>query len=237
MTVKAELLEELKKHVIFDRKIVADITKDDSYAGLLLHRLKKSCQIMEIERNRYTVHKDAFLIASRISWPSYISIWSALRYHNQTEQLPQTIWVVTTRKRRNSVIDFAGTEIRFITAPPKYFFGFDKVERDGFEIFVADPEKSIVDSVLFKKISVAEISLIIRTNMKSLRTTRLIDYAIRTQSGALIKRLGFILEMAGAPVGRKLDQFIGSGYLPLDPSLAPEGKLNVRWKIMENASL
>jgi len=232
------LLEELKKHVIFDRKIVASITKDDSYAGLLLHRLKKSGQIMEIERDRYTVHNDAFLIASRISWPSYISAWSALRYHNLTEQLPQAIWVVTPRKRRNTLVLFAGTEIRFITALPRHLFGYDKVELRGFEIFVADPEKSIIDSLLFKKASVSEVSSLIANNLRSLRTAKLLDYAIRTGSVPVIKRTGFLLEKAGIPVRKRVARYLNAPYLPLEYNLpATESRSNRDWKILENVVL
>ena len=235
--MKAELLNELEKHVVFDRKIVAGIVKNQFYAGVLIHRQKKTGQITELERDKYTVQKDPFLVASRVTWPSYISMWSALRYHNLTEQLPQTIWVVTTKKRRNARIEFAGTAISFVIVSPKYFFGYDKVDFEGFDIFVADPEKSIVDSMLFRKVSVSEISEILSRNLESLRPARLIDYAIRTGNKALIKRIGFMLERFGVPSFNKLGKFIYRASTPLDYSLPAEGDLDDKWHILENVKL
>ena len=236
--MKTELHRELEKHAVFDRSTVAGIVKGESYAGVLLHRLKKSGDILEIERNRYTVHRDPFLVASRISWPSYISIWSALRFHNMTEQLPQTIWTVTTRKRRNTAIDFAGTEIRFITASQRFFFGYDKVNLRGFDVFVADPEKSIIDSLLFRKVSVSEVSSLITDNLRSLRTAKLLDYAIRTGSVPVIKRTGFLLEKAGIPVRKRVAKYLNPPNLPLEYNLpSAEGRLNRDWRILENVAL
>jgi predicted transcriptional regulator of viral defense system len=235
--MKAILLKELEKHVIFNRGIVAGIVKSESYAGVLIHRLKKTGQILEIERDRYTVHRDPFLVASRITWPSYISIWSALRYHNLTEQVPHAIWVVTTKKRRNTKIEFAGTDISFIIASPKYFFGYDKIDFRGFEIFIADPEKCIIDGMLFRKISVLEIFNILRNNLQSLRIGRLTDYAIRTGNKALIKRMGFLLERLDVPIRHKLEKFIYPARTPLEYNFPPKGRLDDNWMIVENVEL
>ena len=235
--MKAELLNELQKHVLFDRRAVAGMVNNESYAGVLLHRLKVAGDIQEVERNSYTVHKDPFLIASRIAWPSYISIWSALRYHNLTEQLPQAIWVVTTKKRRNTRIEFAGTEISFLIASQKYFFGYDKIGLRGFEVFVADPEKSIIDSLLFRKVSVSEIFEILSNNLGALRKGRLADYAVRTGNRALIKRLGFMLERLGATIDERLRKSVDSSRTPLEYNLPSAGKVDKEWKVVENVRL
>ena len=237
MCMKAALLKKLEGYVIFDRRILASIVKNESYAGLLAHRLKKVDEIHEIERNRYTVHRDAFLVASRMTWPSYISIWSALRYHNLTEQIPQAIWVITTKKRRNAKIQFAGTDIFFIIVSPKYFFGYDKVDFSGFEIFIADSEKSIIDSMLFRKVSVSEIYDLLKSNLHSLRPNRLIDYAIRTGNKALIKRIGFLLESMDVSVHKKLEKYLYPAYTPLEYNLPAKGRLNDKWRIVENVEL
>lgn len=235
--MKASLFKELETYVIFDKNILASIVKNESYASLLAHRLKKAGEILEIERNKYTVHKDAFLIASRITWPSYISIWSALRYHNLTEQIPHDIYVITTNKRRNVKIEFAGSNIFFIIVSPKYFFGYDKIDFRGFEIFVADPEKSIIDSLLLRRVSVSEIHGLLKSNLDDIRTNRLADYAIRTGNKALIKRLGYMLEKLNASVQRKLEKYVYPAYTPLEYNLPANGRQNDKWKLIENVEL
>ena len=84
---KIELLKELEKYPVFNIKKIRDISgKDSNYAKLLVYRLKKDNLIYEIEKNKYTLQNDIFVIASRLIWPSYISLWSALNYNKLTEQ-------------------------------------------------------------------------------------------------------------------------------------------------------
>ena len=161
------VLRELEKHPVFDMNIFRGVAEvKGSYAKLYLHRLAKSGMIFKIERNRYTTHKNPFLIASRISWPSYISLWSALRFHNLTEQIPHTISVVTTKKRRQAAINFCGTKIVFTYIDKKCFFGYKKINYEGFEVFVAEPEKAFADALLLKKISEGEALEILKKNKK-----------------------------------------------------------------------
>src|SRR3989344_5954449 len=99
---KIELIRELEKYPVLSLKNVKEIIKkDNEYAKLVVYRLKKEKLLFEIERNRYTLQKDSLIVASNITWPSYISCWSALRYYNLTEQLPKVIFVITTRARKN----------------------------------------------------------------------------------------------------------------------------------------
>lgn len=229
------VLKSLERYVIFDANVVRGIIKKDvSYTNLFLHRLKKSGHVFQVERNKYTVHKDAFLVASRIVWPSYISMWSAIRFYNLTEQIPHSIWVVTTRKRRNKEINFANMKIFFVLTKPNYFFGFRKIDFKGFEIFIADPEKSIIDGVLFRRISASEIFSILKNNLKSISTAKLVNYAIRTENKALIKRLGFLLGKLGRDYHKKLRKYVYHSYTPLEYNLPPRGEFNEKWKVIEN---
>lgn len=235
---RVEILKELEKYIIFNLDVVKNIVKKDTeYTKLFLHRLKKSNFIFQIEKNKYTVHKNAFLIASHIVWPSYISLWSALRYHNLTEQIPHSIWVVTPAKKRKKVIKYFDTEIIFVSIKPVYFFGFKKINFNGFETFIAEPEKAVMDGLLFKKLSVSEIYSIIKNNIKIIRTKKLIDFAIETKNKALIKRLGFLLDKIGVDYYEKLKRYICPTYTRVECSLPPKGKKNEKWKVIENVIL
>src|SRR3989338_3035080 len=87
---KIELIKELEKYPVFNLKTAREIIeKDSNYSKLVVHRLNKEGLIFEIEKNKYTTKKDPILISSSIIWLCYISGWSALRYYNLTEQLPQ----------------------------------------------------------------------------------------------------------------------------------------------------
>ena len=109
---RIHLIKELEKYPLFTLKDLKEIiNKGNEYSKLVLHRLKKDNLIFKIERNKYTIHNDPLIFLSSIVWPSYISCWTALRYYNLTEQLPQVFFVVTTRSRMNRHINYNNVKI------------------------------------------------------------------------------------------------------------------------------
>lgn len=234
MTQIVEVLEYLKKYPVFNNTTVQNkLNKSRNYTKLFLYRIKKRGYIYKIEKNKYTTSADAFLIASRIVWPSYISCWSALNYHNLTEQVPHSVSVITTKSKKS--IEFSGTQIDFIKLNKNNFFGYEKVKYNNFEIFVADPEKSIVDSALLRKVSFSEIMEIMSNNVNKIKINRLLQYAKRTGNKSLMKRFGYLFENLGKDYYNKIKNFIDAAYTPLDYSKNLYGKKNKKWRIIINA--
>jgi len=193
-----KLLRDLDRYPVFDLNILRSaIGKPSAYAKVYLSRLKKAGLVFRIERNKYTVHKNAFLVASRILWPSYISLWSALRFYNLTEQIPHAVSVVTSRRIKKPVLDFLGTKIIFSCIDKKYFWGFKKINYEGFEIFIAEPEKAILDSILLEKVSEQEILEIIKRNRKEINFKKLKKLSSETKSKDVAEKVKNILERAG----------------------------------------
>lgn len=235
---KLELLRELGKTPTFNNKRVRElIGKDSRYTWLVVHRLKREKLITQIEKDKYTVHDDPLLVASSLTWPSYISCWAALRHHGFTEQLPATVHVITPRSRKRKQITFGRAKIVFIRVRQSSFFGFDKLQRDGFEIFMAEPEKALVDSVLFRQISFSEVADMAQKNFKSINVGKLVDHLLKIGNSALAKRFGFLLEKLGAETHGKLRKFIGKSYTKLDYAMPAEGKKNGRWMVIDNVGL
>ncbi len=235
---KRELFRALEKYAVFSNKKVREMTgKGSAYTKLVVYRWKKDGLITEIERDKYTVHRDPILIASNLTWPAYISCWAALRHHGLTEQLPTVIHVVTTRSRKRREIIFGEARVVFIRVKPPSFFGFDKLPRDGLEIFMAGPEKALIDSVLFRQISFSEVADILRKNFKSIEAGKLVGHLIKIGNNALAKRFGFLLEKLGAETHGKLRKFIGGSYTKLDYAMSPEGKKSERWMVIDNVGL
>lgn len=235
---KINLIRELKKYPVFNLKTFREIIKKESnYAKLSIYRLKKEDFIFEIEKNKYTTEKDAILISSNIIWPSYISGWSAIRYYNLTEQLPQAVLVITPRKRKKKEIRFNNTKIIFTKVQPKYFFGYKKESYGEFNIFIAEKEKALIDSVLLKKISLSEICEIIKNNLEEINVDLLINYLIRIKNKTLIKRFGFLLDSIGIDKYKKFKKFVDFKYILLDYALSEKGKKNKKWKVIENVKL
>ena len=234
---KTELLRELDKYAVFNLKKVKEIINtNNEYAKIVMHRLKKDNLIFEIERNKYTIQKDLLIIASNILWPSYISCWTALRYYNLTEQLPKNIFIITTKTKKKREIEFDNIKIIFLKTTSKYFFGYKKERYRNFDIFIADKEKTIIDSVLFKKISLSEIYDSIKNNKEEINFDLLINYLIKIKNKALIKRFGFLLDKLGIDA-QKLNKLIDSKYASLEYFVKAKGKKNKKWKVIENVSL
>ena len=63
---------------------------------------------------------------------------------------------------------------------------------------------------------------------------KLVDYALRLNVGAVIRRLGFLLETFKIDAPREVDQLrahLTATYASLDPLLPDEGKFLARWRL------
>ena len=229
------LSKKLEKYPTFNIDTFANIIdKDKNYAKMHINRLKNRGVVKQIQRNVYTVQEDPLTIASRIIWPSYISLWAALRYHNLTEQMPNRTSVITTRLKSRENIQLINATIIFEKTDPKYFFGFSKIKIQGFEVFMADPEKALIDAVLLKKISTSEIYSILQENIKNISTKKIVNYVIRTKNQALAKRFGWMLESLGCNYVKNLKKQTYKTLIPLDVSRPKSGLNDKKWGIIVN---
>ncbi|MCL5008563.1 MAG: hypothetical protein M1156_01580, partial [Candidatus Marsarchaeota archaeon] len=85
--------------------------------------------------------------------PSYVSLGSALAYHGVSEQITNEIECVTTR---NS-IHYKGLEIRYHKISTGLFFGYERLQKGDSYVFVATPEKALIDGVYLNIYSAGDI--------------------------------------------------------------------------------
>jgi predicted transcriptional regulator of viral defense system len=133
----------------------------------------------------YTSDASEYEAASRIIFPSYVSLVSALRFHNLTEQMPRRIYVVSMRQRK-PIRSLNGYVVEFSKARKGLMYGYRKV--DG--AFVADPEKAVVDMLYLNRfVGYAEEAV----ESGNLDTTKLERYAKQSGVKAIIKKIGAML--------------------------------------------
>ncbi len=68
---------------------------------------------------------------------------------------------------------------------------------------------------------------------------KLVDYALKINVGAVIRRLGFLLELFEMEASRELERLrerLTMTYLLLDPIMPAEGKFLARWRLKLNVS-
>jgi predicted transcriptional regulator of viral defense system len=230
-----QIVKKLEEYPTFNIDAFANIIdNDETYAKVFLNRLKNRGIVKQIQRNVYTVQEDPLIIASRIIWPSYISLWAAFRYHNLTEQIPSKISVITTRSKSRKNIQMMNTTIIFEKIHPSWFFGFSKIKIQDFEVFMAEPEKALIDAVLLKKISTAEIYFILKENIKNVSTIKIVDYILRTKNRALAKRFGWMLESLGCKYVKRLKKQTYKTMIPLDITRPMTGPSDKKWGVVVN---
>jgi len=230
-----QIVKKLEEYPTFNIDTFANIIDNDkTYAKVFLNRLKNRGIITQIQRNVYTVQEDPLIIASRIIWPSYISLWAAFRHHNLTEQIPSKISVITARSKSRKNIQMMNTIIIFEKIRPSWFFGFSKINIQDFEVFMAEPEKALIDAVLLKKISTAEIYFILKENIKNISTIKIVDYIIRTENHALAKRFGWMLESLGCKYVKRLKKQTYKTMIPLDITRPITGLHDKKWGVVVN---
>jgi predicted transcriptional regulator of viral defense system len=229
-TKKIHLLEELGTYPFFTLNDFVRIAgRPPAYCWTYLSRLKRDGLVFSIERGKYTVHEDPLVFSTSISPPSYISFWTAMRFHGLTEQLPSDVMVASPRSKKT--IAFRGTNIRFFRT--KEMWGFAKQRYSGFDIFVADKEKCVIDSLLLKNVPFDEIANAVRDGGFG---REMADAAIRCGSMSVMKRLGYMMEKSGLGTG-EMEKRLDGNYVPLDWNRPGKGSRCRKWMIIENRRL
>jgi predicted transcriptional regulator of viral defense system len=207
----------------------------------LLRRLKAEELVRPVEAGKYLllgfqperVLSNPMFIATRLAHPAYVSFWSALHFHGLTEQVPRTVFVATTRKRRP--LDFDGARFVFVKVAPYKFFGYQRERIGDLPVLMAEVEKALVDSLdqLRYAGGLPEVAKALYQARQRLDVERLVEYANRMRNRSLCSRLGYLLDRFGQPVkGLEVSQT----FVLLDPQGQAEGPYNRRWRVRVNVS-
>lgn len=205
--------------------------------------LKKRDLIREVERGKYLllgfepekVLSNPFFIASQIIVPSYISFRSALNYYGLTEQVPFTIYLATTKRKKE--VHFEGYRYKYVVLAPHKFFGYEKQLIGEFAALVAEKEKSLIDSLdqLKQAGGILEVSKTLFNAKDEIDNRLLLDYAIKMRNKTLCSRLGFLLEKYQMQTGG-LKKHISTSFVSLDPDKPKTKVWDRRWRVNVNVS-
>jgi predicted transcriptional regulator of viral defense system len=168
----------------------------------------------------------------------YLSHATAMEIHGMTTQ-PQLVVTVTTPKHRRSLTAL-GVEFRFVRCQRRHLFGLTEhwVTKQE-KVCVSDLERTIIDGLKQPEHcgGLTEIAKGLWMRSQDMNVDRLVQYARRIGVGAVVRRLGFLLEtyeMAGAPDLDCLRKGLTATYVRLDPVLPAGGKRLHRWRLQLN---
>ena len=170
----------------------------------------------------------------------YLSHSTAMDIHGMTTQ-PQMVIMVTTPKFMRPITTL-GVEFRFIRCSQKHIFGVRNhwVSKQE-QVCVSDLERTVIDGLRHPEYcgGITEVAKGLCMRKQDIKIVQLIDYAKRIGVGAVIRRLGFLLEtyeLANKSQIERLRKDLTSTYVRLDPILPEEGKYLHRWRLQLNVT-
>ncbi len=106
-------------------------------------------------------------------------------------------------------------------------------------IKISDPERSIIDGLHQPQHAggVSEVAKALWIGKGKLKIERLIEYALRLDVGAVIRRLGYLLDLYQMADRQRLEALrikLTPTYQRLEPLLPNEGAMLARWRIRLN---
>jgi predicted transcriptional regulator of viral defense system len=217
-----------------------------------LSRLERKGWLRRLERGLYLLiplaagpegnwSEDPLVIANQLVPGGAIAYMSALHYWNMTEQVPRTVFVQTIARRNTPYSEILGVRYRFVTIKQERFFGIHSQTVDGMGFSVTDREKTIVDSMSRPDLS-GGIMLLADSlgSVDEVDWGKLEDYLERFGSGAVYKRLGYLIERLDVDIPNRDDLLTGwqgrltQGIAWLEPGGDRSGPVKTRWRIRVN---
>jgi predicted transcriptional regulator of viral defense system len=172
------------------------------------------------------------------SAPCFISHASAMEIHRMVTQPQLAVFASSAKRlpcrRRN------GTEFRFVLVKPEHYFGTAKHWITKHEsVDISDLERTIIDGLRRPEYcgGVAEVAKGLWMRRQDMKTTKLVEYALRMGTGAVIHRLGYLLELYAIASESELSRLrdtLSENYAPLDTLLPKEGPHSRRWRLQLN---
>lgn len=116
-----------------------------------LHRHTKKGRLLKLRSGLYTLTAEPapeFLIANKLYEPSYISLETALSFHRLKPETVYAITSVTTRKTKT--FDVSSYTFPYHHIKRSAFTGYGPINYQGITIFMAEPEKALVDHLYLR---------------------------------------------------------------------------------------
>ena len=170
----------------------------------------------------------------------YLSHGSAFSLHQMTTQPQLVVYTSSSRMIRSRTIQ--GTEFRFIRCKTEHLFGLEDIWVEKNErVRTSDVERTIVDGLKQPNYcgGITEVAKAISMKRDQLKPEKLVSYATKLNVGAVIRRLGFLMEffrVGSDDLLHLLQSKLTPTYQLIDPELPADGKYLSKWKLRLNVS-
>ena len=125
--------------------VMAVLNIQKSHASKLLSRLAQQEHVLQLKRGLWTIpgSLEPLAIVQHLTapLPSYVSMQSALYYHDMISQIPEVIYCASLARTRTHKTPFATYSVHHIAS--SFFFGYE--EKGENHVRIASPEKALLD--------------------------------------------------------------------------------------------
>lgn len=157
-------------------------------ARFLVHRYAKRGLLVKLRNGLYSVadHPPSELaVANRLYAPSYLSFEWALSYYHV---IPETTYVLTSATSRPTrTVVALGKTFEYHRLKPSAFTGYEPVKVGADTVWLATPEKALVDTVYFADLR--RRALGDRLALRTIRWSRVEAYARLFARPSVLRRL------------------------------------------------
>jgi len=204
-----------------------------------IRTLTKSGYLIKLERGKYI--RSSFIapnvIGSFLAPDGGIAYWSALNYHNLTEQFVNVIFVQSAKRRGEDVI-INNLRYKFIKMKPNKLFGYKEFGYGNHKYKITDLEKTILDCFERPQLAGWYQEIIKAFNNANINQNKLIKYCKIVNNKSVIKRLGFLSEFLQKSNMEKFIEYAQSvvtkPYALFEIDGETKGDYNSKWKLIVN---
>jgi len=245
-----------QERVIVTSEDVRQVWPDESEnVNSILSRMARKGWLQRVKRGTYALISlgegttkpataNAWAVASILFEPCFISGWSASEHWGLTDQIFNSISLVTENRVRSKSQELGGIRFRIRTLPAEKMFGSQKVWFGRTIVKVADPHRTLLDVLDSPSFGgggrhVLDISQNYWSGSLN-NSDQLLQYALKYGRGTVFKRLGFLAETFGNPAANWLEQCYehrSKGLSLLDPESPNQGPINSKWRLRINLPL
>ena len=170
-----------------------------------------------------------------------VAYWSALHYWNLTEQVPRTVFVQSLRQRNPSQTTILGVRYKFVWIKKDRFFGIVSRSSEGLKINITNREKSLIDACNRPDLcgGILQVAQAFQAG-EPIDWERMDSYLKKMGSGAIYKRLGYLIETLNISIPNQADrlrhwrQSMSQGIALLDLGGLQNGSVKTKWRVRVN---
>ena len=246
-------LEWDKQPVVTIKDVINILEVTPDHARQILHRLARDRWLSQITAGKYELipaergeyafeDTNPLFIGSVLADPYYFSFATAAFFHGLTTQASQTVFIATSQKKPRRML-VRMKEYRLVFQPEHKFFGWSITNAYGSQVNMAEPEKTILDSLDRPEFAgdIPEVATMLWRGRASLDWKKLVGYAIRYKSQTLLQRLGYLIDCLEHPADENAHAMLlaESGgknkcYLGQPRKWGLGGKYQSIWRVVDN---